>query len=286
MEPKTAELGECGTTINTKAQQQLTEAAATPGPTGKAAPLAVMESTATTVASKVPDTVVINVGGQRYESLHQNFVKNFPNSRLWKLARAIEKSSTWLMPPAGQQPPQQQSPCDEATMDEILQLCDRFKRGRGGGEDGLDSDYTPPEFFFDRNWTGFAAILDAYRTGHLHLNSSICAVMTREDMAYWGMDELSVEPCCAVKFYPEIEICIKEIDMEESENLRELERQRIEDFGQSFMGRSRKFLWNLFEYPSTSQAAKVPNLQIYFEFILGKPCICFFNNNVRPKKVA
>ena len=124
-------------------------------------------------------------------------------------------------------------------------------------DDGLDYDYTPAEYFFDKNWTGFAAILDAYRTGHLHLNSNICAVMTREDMVYWGMDELTVEPCCAVKFYPEIEICVKEIEMEETEKQRELERERLEDFGPSFIGRTRKMLWNLFEYPATSRAAQV-----------------------------
>ena len=104
---------------------------------------------------------------------------------------------------------------------------------------------------------GFAAILDAYRSGHLHLNANNCAVMTRDDMGYWGLDELTVEPCCAVKFYPEIEVCMKEITMEETEKQREIERESLEDFGDSFVGRYRKILWNLFEYPSTSTAAKV-----------------------------
>jgi hypothetical protein len=80
--------------------------------------------------------------------------------------------------------------------------------------------------------------------------------MTRDDMGYWGLDELTVEPCCAVKFYPEIEVCMKEITMEETEKQREIERESLEDFGDSFVGRYRKILWNLFEYPSTSTAAK------------------------------
>ena len=124
-------------------------------------------------------------------------------------------------------------------------------------EDGMEYDYQPAEYFFDANWAGFAAILDAYRSGHLHLNANNCAVMTRDDMGYWGLDELTVEPCCAVKFYPEIEVCIKEITMEETEKQREIERESLEDFGDSFVGRYRKILWNLFEYPSTSTAAKV-----------------------------
>ena len=133
-------------------------------------------------------------------------------------------------------------------------------------EDGLEHDYQPAEYFFDSNSNGFASILDAYRSGHLHVTSSNCAVTTRDDLAYWGLDELTLEPCCAVKFYPEIEVCIKEINMEESEKQREVEREKLEDWGDSFVGRYRKILWNLFEYPSTSRAAQVSRCLIHFPF--------------------
>ena len=173
-------------------------------------------------------SVVLNVGGQRYETLKRNFA-NFPNSRLYRLVHATNP-------------------------EEILRFCDRFKPGF---ENGCASDFVPAEYFFDRNWTGFAAILDTYRTGNLHLNSNICAVMTRDDMEYWGIDILLVEPCCAVKYYPEIEICVREIDMEEQEKQSEIEREKIEDFGPTLHGRIRKYLWNLFEYPGTSRGAQV-----------------------------
>jgi hypothetical protein len=188
-----------------------------------------------TVAS-LPESqksVVLNVGGQRYETLKRNFA-NFPNSRLYRLVHAT-------------------------TPDEILRYCDRFKPGF---ENGCAGDFVPAEYFFDRNWTGFAAILDTYRTGNLHLNSNICAVMTRDDMEYWGIDILLVEPCCAVKYYPEIEICVREIEMEENEKQSEIEREKIEDFGPTLPGRIRKYLWNLFEYPSTSRGAQVSCLEI------------------------
>lgn len=173
-------------------------------------------------------SVVMNVGGQKYETLIKNFA-NFPNSRLYRLVHAN-------------------------TPEDILRYCDRYKPGF---ENGSPNDYTPAEYFFDRNWTGFAAILDTYRTGNLHLNANICAVMTRDDMEYWGIDVLLVEPCCAVKYYPEIEICVKEIEMEEREKQMEIEREKIEDFGTTLLGRIRKYLWNLFEYPSTSRGAQV-----------------------------
>jgi hypothetical protein len=85
--------------------------------------------------------------------------------------------------------------------------------------------------------------------------------MTRDDMEYWGIDILLVEPCCAVKYYPEIEICVREIDMEEKEKQSEIEREKIEDFGPTLHGRIRKYLWNLFEYPSTSRGAQVRPFQ-------------------------
>ena len=66
----------------------------------------------------------------------------FSGSRLWKLVHANTK-------------------------EEILRVCDRFKPG-------IDSeqDFVPAEYFFDHNYTSFAEILDAYRSGHLHLQVS------------------------------------------------------------------------------------------------------------------
>ena len=28
----------------------------------------------------------------------------------------------------------------------------------------------------------------------------------RRDFEYWGLDELSLEPCCAIKFYPQLDV--------------------------------------------------------------------------------
>ena len=166
--------------------------------------------------------VIINVGGQKHECLRKIFInEKFSQSRLWKAMRAN-------------------------TVDEILTQCDRYR-----------SNDDVPEFFFDHNYTGFINILDAYRTGHLHLNAYNCAVITREDLNYWGIDDLLVEPCCAVKYYSEIEVCQSELDMEEDEKRKTIEREKLEDFGPSSLGKTRKFLWDLFEYPHTSKGAQV-----------------------------
>ena len=43
-----------------------------------------------------------------------------------------------------------------------------------------------------------------------HLTSTGCALVLQKDLEYWGIDELMMEPCCALKYYPEIETCVNE----------------------------------------------------------------------------
>ena len=60
-----------------------------------------------------------------------------------------------------------------------------------------------------------------------------------------------------LRYYPEIEVCQGEIDMEEDEKRKTCEREKLEDFGTTFLGKLRKKLWDLFEYPHTSRGAQV-----------------------------
>jgi hypothetical protein len=64
----------------------------------------------------------------------------YPNTRLGKLVKAKK-------------------------VEDILDLCDDYCPGQ------------PPEFFFDRSWHSFNSILDVYRTGLLHLNNDMCALV-------------------------------------------------------------------------------------------------------------
>jgi len=85
----------------------------------------------------------------------------------------------------------------------------------------------------------------------------IALIFCPQDLEYWGIDELLLEPCCALKYYPEIELCFKEVEGEEQSRMKQAERKANEDFGHSRVGRARKWLWNLTEYPETSLAAQV-----------------------------
>ena len=52
-------------------------------------------------------------------------------------------------------------------------------------------------------------LYSTFRNGTLHLMSGVCALVTKAELEYWGIDELLLEPCCALKYYPEIELCCK-----------------------------------------------------------------------------
>ena len=79
----------------------------------------------------------------------------------------------------------------------------------------------------------------------------------RRDFEYWGLDELLIEPCCALKYFPDIEVCEQEAEGERIRKMKEEERQIEENFGNSRIGRVRSFCWNMTEYPETGKPAQV-----------------------------
>ena len=55
-------------------------------------------------------------------------------------------------------------------------------------------------------FSSFNSILDIYRTGVLHLNTDLCALVLQKDLEYWQIDELILGTW--VKIYVQIEIYI------------------------------------------------------------------------------
>ncbi len=162
----------------------------------------------------------INVGGTRFKVKVSNFARMAPKSRLFRLVRADSE-------------------------EEILRLCDGFTPGE------------TPEYFFNRSWATFNSILDFYRKGTLHMTTETCALVFKAELSFWGIDELFMDPCCALKYYPEIEACQKEVKSDIDAKKREEDRKKYENFGPSLVGRVRSKLWNITEYPETSFAAQV-----------------------------
>ena len=47
--------------------------------------------------------------------------------------------------------------------------------------------------------------------------------MLQRDLLYWGLDDMSMEPCCALKYFPELDVCQSEkdgdLDAKKKENI-------------------------------------------------------------------
>ena len=63
---------------------------------------------------------------------------------------------------------------------------------------GHNPDFDPHtgEYFFDRHPGVFNMILNYYRTGKLHAPTDVCGPLFEEELAFWGLDEKQIEPCC------------------------------------------------------------------------------------------
>ena len=99
--------------------------------------------------------------------------------------------------------------------------------------------------------------LHLYRRGKLHSTTCVCSMTVNTDLQYWGIDELLLNDCCAIRHYPEMETRKKEYETRKKHLERE-ERKRIEnDFGSSKIGRVKGFIWKSTEYPESSLTARV-----------------------------
>ena len=127
----------------------------------------------------------------------------------------------------------------------IDRLCDGFSPG------------TPPVFFFDRNPQNFGMILDMYRREELHICPEICSLVIKEEFDYWGLDEIFLQPCCALKYFPQTVKATREQDEEKIERLQYSQRLRAENFGSDLLGKLRSRIWDLLEYPETSRPAQI-----------------------------
>ena len=115
--------------------------------------------------------VILDIGGERFRANRESFLP-YPDTRLGKMINSLD-------------------------IKDILECCDEFLPG------------DPPEFFFDYNPDSFPGILEMYRTGKFHIpdGGRQCAFVMRRDFTYWGLDELNLEACCALKYYPQIGVC-------------------------------------------------------------------------------
>ena len=100
------------------------------------------------------------------------------------------------------------------------------------------------------NFRAFKSILSFYRTDQLHVEDGVCALAQSEDLKYWLIDEMNVEPCCLANYIAKKEKAMEEIPnkLEDAQGLSSSPTTRVQ---------YQTKLWNLMDKPSTSFAAKV-----------------------------
>ncbi|XP_023335014.1 potassium voltage-gated channel protein Shab [Eurytemora carolleeae] len=95
-----------------------------------------------------------------------------------------------------------------------------------------------------------------YRTGDFHICQNGCMIVLQQDLEFWCIDELVMAPCCALKYYQQLEIGQNEKDDDNNTRKKEIELAEEEDFGNSLVGRFRTITWNTIEYPWTNKFAR------------------------------
>lgn len=132
------------------------------------------------VVASASRRIVLNVGGVRHEIPWRTLAR-LPRTRLGRLVACRSRT-------------------------ELAGVCDDF-----------DLSPPTPEFFFDRHPRSFCAVVDFHRTGKLHMvDESACVLAFSDDLAYWAVDELYIEPCCQQRYQQRkeqvLEVLRKELD--------------------------------------------------------------------------
>ncbi|KAJ3596911.1 hypothetical protein NHX12_003311 [Muraenolepis orangiensis] len=163
----------------------------------------------------------------------------------------------------------------------------------------FDYDAKIEEFFFDRHPGVFAHILNYYRTGKLHCPADVCGPLYEEELAFWGIDETDVEPCCWMTYrqHREAEEALDsfaggalldlgsddptEADAEhgEGDDVDEMTRRLAQGdpadvrHGNSW-GRWQRRVWALFEDPYSSKYARWVALASLFFILVSITTFC------------
>ncbi|XP_041110180.1 potassium voltage-gated channel subfamily C member 2-like isoform X1 [Polyodon spathula] len=180
------------------------------------------------------ERIILNVGGTRHET-YRNTLKTLPGTRLALLA---SESDT------------------ESGVDQRQQVAGYI-------------EFNPKNnrYFFDRHPGVFAYVLNYYRTGKLHCPADVCGPLFEEELAFWGIDETDVEPCCWMTYRQhrdaEEALDIFEIsgDPGDGEDEDISKRLGIEDVAspECKVSRWKKWqpvVWALFEDPYSSRSAR------------------------------
>ena len=113
------------------------------------------------------------------------------------------------------------------------------------------------EIYFDRDPMSFSSILNYYRTDKLHCIDEVCVLDFAADLEFWKIGDINLEICCVEKFYARKDTLLEFL---EKEKKNQPEVEEVENFGSGYFAKYQKQLWDLFEKPQSSSAAKVMSI--------------------------
>ena len=114
---------------------------------------------------------------------------------------------------------------------------------------GSDREFTAS---FNRNPAQFGVILDAYRTGRLHIPRDACLNYFMDEIKFWGLPESCLARCCWARY--DTYKTEQAIIMENVSNY-ESDKESIDLFTK--LGSIRWQVWKVLEYPQSSIPSKV-----------------------------
>ncbi|XP_064634045.1 potassium voltage-gated channel protein Shaw-like [Lineus longissimus] len=133
-------------------------------------------------------------------------------------------------------------------------------------------DYDPVagEYFFDRHPGVFNMILNYYRTGKLHAPSDVCGPLFEDELAFWGIDEKQIEPCCWMSYrtHRDAQETLAEFDGMDFENESDDDGDIAKRFGivedaapeRGTWEVWKPKIWNILEDARTSRGAQIFSL--------------------------
>ena len=149
------------------------------------------------------------------------------------------------------------------------------------------------EFFFDRHPGAFAHILNYFRTGKLHCPTDMCGPMFEEELAFWGIDEKQMEPCCWAKYtqHREAEENLKafvgpgfESEARDDDDLKRSTSSLLTGLDkESCWQKLRPKVWSYLDKPHSSKLAKVRSLIMRHYYFQHKMC-SFYSHNLLEKR--
>ncbi|XP_013083955.1 potassium voltage-gated channel protein Shaw-like isoform X2 [Biomphalaria glabrata] len=113
------------------------------------------------------------------------------------------------------------------------------------------------DYFFDRDPAIFHCVLNYFRTGELHLPTSVCGPVVRSELEFWGVDEVDIEECCWSRYATWATTLqdLRKLEEDRKNNL-QLGEYPEKDNSSCFREVRRK-AWRFFAQPSSSLPAKI-----------------------------